>query len=215
LLLREFHDTSLVPRAESLIFTLRYLIPDMSRPIDGVRCTFQDGEMLMHLDNVSVNVPSELLKRSPVLMDALSVADPSAGRKVNVAAPKEWLQTWVGCYCNEEESLRCDNINDLVHCLLVCFSLRITPAILPTIATLAVAMFIACQVLGSTALFNNVEEDPTIYHVCVERSNVRRLLWQSLQLATMLPNRPPRSNNNVLNAGSGPSCRSVPRPGSL
>jgi hypothetical protein len=90
---------------------------------DVVRCTVRDGEMWMHLDNGSLKIPSQLLNESQVLRDALSAAHPSGTRKVTVAAPKEWLQAWGLCYCNEEESLSCQNIKDLVNCLLVCFLL--------------------------------------------------------------------------------------------
>jgi hypothetical protein len=94
-----------------------------------------DGAMWMHLDNASVRIPPQLLNQSQVLMDAMSKSDPSAKRKVTVAFPKEWLQAWVGCYCNEleEERLRCDDIEDLVNCLLVCFLPGIASAIVPTV----------------------------------------------------------------------------------
>jgi hypothetical protein len=81
----------------------------------------RDGAMWMHLDNVTVKVPPTLVKRSQVLLDALSMTDPSVTRKVTVPAPKEWLQAWAVCYCNEEESMSCKDIKCLVSCLLVCF----------------------------------------------------------------------------------------------
>jgi hypothetical protein len=77
--------------------------------------------MWMHLDDVSVEIPQQLLDKSEVLMDALSVAEPSVERNVTLAAPKEWLRAWVGCFCNEGESLSGKDISDLVNCLLVCF----------------------------------------------------------------------------------------------
>jgi hypothetical protein len=117
---------------------------------DGVRCTVHDGEMWMHLDSGSLKIPSQLLKKSQVLVDALSAADLSVTRKVTVAAPKDWLQAWVGCYCNEEESISCDNIKDLVNCLLVCFSLWNAGFVVPIFATCAVAVFTAWRVLGSS-----------------------------------------------------------------
>jgi hypothetical protein len=80
-----------------------------------------DGAMWMHLDNASVKVPPILVKKSQILMDALSVTNPSITRKVTLPAPKEWLQAWAACYCNEEEALSCEDIKDLVNCLLVCF----------------------------------------------------------------------------------------------
>jgi hypothetical protein len=86
---------------------------------DVVRCTVHEGEMWMHLDNGSLKIPPKLLIKSKILVDALSVSHPSVTRKVTVAAPKEWLQAWVVCYGNDEESLSCDNIKNLVHCLLV------------------------------------------------------------------------------------------------
>jgi hypothetical protein len=84
-----------------------------------VTCTVHDGTMWMHLDNLSVIIPPQLLNKSKFLMDALSVADPSG--IATLAAPKEWLQAWVGCYCNEEQILSGKGIRDLVNCLLVCF----------------------------------------------------------------------------------------------
>jgi hypothetical protein len=93
----------------------------MSSSRDAVECTVHGGEMLIHLDNVSVKIPPQLLERSEVLTDALSVAEPSVTRKVTLAAPKEWLQAWVACYCNKEEDFSEQDNRDLVHCLLVCF----------------------------------------------------------------------------------------------
>jgi hypothetical protein len=75
----------------------------------------------MHLDNVSVKIPPEVVNKSHVLTNALSVAYPSFARKVTVAAPREWLHAWAVCYCTKEVSLICEDINDLVNCLLVCF----------------------------------------------------------------------------------------------
>jgi hypothetical protein len=152
-LVLEFHNTLLVPRAIPQHFPVRHQIGVMSRSTDGVRCTVYDGAMWMHLDNASVKIPSQLLNKSQVLMAALSVADPSARRKVTVAAPREWLQAWVGCYCNEQGSLECENINDLVNCLLVCFLPWSASAIVPDIATHAVSVFKACGVLGSATLY--------------------------------------------------------------
>jgi hypothetical protein len=93
----------------------------MSSSRDAVECTVHGGEMLIHLDNVSVKIPPQLLEKSELLTDALSVAEPSVTRKVTLAAPEEWLQAWVACYCNEEEGLSGKDIMDLVHCILVCF----------------------------------------------------------------------------------------------
>jgi hypothetical protein len=88
---------------------------------DAVKCTVRDGAMWIQLDNSSVEIPEQLLAKSEVLMDALSVAEPSVTRSVTLAAPKEWLQAWVLCYCNEEDSLTSKDMNDLIFCLLVCF----------------------------------------------------------------------------------------------
>jgi hypothetical protein len=88
---------------------------------DAVTYTVHDGAMCIHVDNFSVKIPQQLLNKSQFLMDALSVAEPSVTRKATLAAPKEWLQAWVVCYCNEEESLSEKDTRDLVYCLLVCF----------------------------------------------------------------------------------------------
>jgi hypothetical protein len=88
---------------------------------DAVKCTVRDGAMWIQLDNESVKIPQQLLNKSKILMEALCVAEPSVTRSVTLAAPKEWLQAWVLCYCNEEESLRSKDINKLISCMLVCF----------------------------------------------------------------------------------------------
>jgi hypothetical protein len=93
----------------------------MSTSRDAVRCTVRDGAMWIHLDDISVKIPEQLLNKSEILTDAVSVAEPSVTRKITLAAPKEWLQAWVLCYCNEEESLKSKDINVLVNCLLVRF----------------------------------------------------------------------------------------------
>jgi hypothetical protein len=111
----------------------------MSSSKDVVRCTVHDGEMWMHLDHGSQKIPSQLLYKSQILVDALSVAHPSSGtRKVTVAVPKEWLQTWVIRYCSEEEGLSCDSIKDLINCLLVCFFLMVACPVVRTCDTYAV-----------------------------------------------------------------------------
>jgi hypothetical protein len=79
--------------------------------------------MWMHLDNVSVKIPRRLLKKSPILMNALSVPHPSVARKVTVAAPREWMQSWAICFCNDDWSLSALDINELVKCLMVCLLL--------------------------------------------------------------------------------------------
>jgi hypothetical protein len=103
--------------------------------------------MWMHLDNVSVEIPPELVKMSQILTNALSVAHPSFARKVTVAAPREWLQAWAVCYCNKELSLNCEDIKDLVNCLLVCF-LRLEH----TYNRADDPLFAACLVLGSASI---------------------------------------------------------------
>jgi hypothetical protein len=127
---------------------------------DVVRCTVRNGDMWMHLDNRSLKIPSQLLSKSQIFMDALSVAHPSVTRKVTLPAPKEWLRAWVMCYCNEEANLRPDNIQDLINCLLVCFLPWNTGAVVPAFATSAVAVFTAWRVLGSTLLFDNLKVIP-------------------------------------------------------
>jgi hypothetical protein len=93
----------------------------MSSSTDAVRCTVRDGAMWMHLDTASVEIPPKLVNESQILLDALSVTNPSITRKVTLPAPKEWLQAWAACYCNEEEILSCKDVKVLVNCLLVCF----------------------------------------------------------------------------------------------
>jgi hypothetical protein len=118
---------------------VRRRIERMSSFRDGVRCTVHNRSMLIHLDNGSVEIPSKLVNSSKVLMDALSVSNPSDKRKVTLAVPKEWLQAWAACYCNEEESLRSQNIEDLIHCLLVCLLIWNAPCIVPPSSDPAVA----------------------------------------------------------------------------
>jgi hypothetical protein len=93
----------------------------MSSSSDAVSCLVQDGAMWIHLDNVSVNIPQRLLSKSEVFMDAISVVERSVTREITLAAPREWLQAWVLRYCNEEDSLKDNDIEVLVNCLLVCF----------------------------------------------------------------------------------------------
>jgi hypothetical protein len=120
----------------------------MSSSVDAVRCTLHQGAMWMHLDNVSVKIPPQLLEKSPILMNALSVAHPSVARKVTVAAPREWLQSWVACYCNEEESLSSVDIKDLIKCLLVCLLLW---KVLPIVLTKLLLPLLCSQLMESQA----------------------------------------------------------------
>jgi hypothetical protein len=144
----------------------------MTSSRDGVRCTVKDGELTMHLDNTSVTIPAQLLKKSQILMDALSVADPFATRKMTVAAPKEWLQAWVACFCNEEGSLSCKDIKDLVKCLLVCFLLWVAATMVRTIVPYVLG-FTACRMLRSTLLLVNKKVIPFLLFLALV---VRRLL---------------------------------------
>jgi hypothetical protein len=134
----------------------------MSSSNDTVRCTVNDGELWMHIDNASVKIPAQLLEKSEVLTDALSVACPSVTRKVTLAAPEEWLQAWVSCYCNEEVSLGIKDITDLVNCLLVCFLLSIAATMVRRIVNYALR-FTACLVLRSTLRFTDRRINPFLY----------------------------------------------------
>jgi hypothetical protein len=63
---------------------------------DGVRCTVHDGAVWLYLDNIPVNIPSNLLHKSKTLMGGVSsVTHPSTG--FTLAAPEEWLQAWLAC----------------------------------------------------------------------------------------------------------------------
>jgi hypothetical protein len=95
----------------------------MSNSRDAVWCTVRDGSMWMQLDNVNVKIPQQFLDKSPLLMNALTVAQPSVTQTVSLAAPADWLDAWVLCFCDEEENLSCQDIQVLVDCLLVCFLL--------------------------------------------------------------------------------------------
>jgi hypothetical protein len=97
----------------------------------------------MHFDHGSLKIPSQLLCKSQILMDALSAAPAAVAQKFTVAARKEWLQAWVACYGNQEERLSCDHVKDLVNCLLVCFLLWIAGRVMPTCVTDSVALFTA------------------------------------------------------------------------
>jgi hypothetical protein len=88
---------------------------------EAVRCMVHDGAIWLHLDDASIRIPSHVLMKSRILLEALSVTDPSVKRKLSLPVPEEWLQAWAACYCDEEEKLSCLDINDLVHCLMVCF----------------------------------------------------------------------------------------------
>jgi hypothetical protein len=93
----------------------------MSSSKGAVRCTVRDGAMWMQLDKVSVKIPPQFLDKSPLLMNAMSVAQPSVTQTVSLAAPTDWLEAWVLCFCDEEENLSLKNIQVLVDCLLVFF----------------------------------------------------------------------------------------------
>jgi hypothetical protein len=100
--------------------------------------------MWIHVDNSSVKIPPELVNLSQVLMDALSATDTSVRRKVSLPVPKEWLQAWAVCFCNEDERLGYQSIEDLINCVLVCLLLSSVAPIVPTSATSAVAVITAC-----------------------------------------------------------------------
>jgi hypothetical protein len=104
----------------------------MTSSSDEVRCTVRDGAVWMHLDDVRVNIPSDLVNKSQVLMDAMSCVDDSSSTgDLTLPAPKEWLQAWLACYGSEQERLRCADMKDLVNCLLVRFSSKcISPIML-------------------------------------------------------------------------------------
>jgi hypothetical protein len=79
----------------------------------------------MHLDDVRVNIPSDLVNKSQVLMNAMSCVDDSSSTgHLTLPAPKEWLQAWMACYGGEQERLRCAGIKEVVNCLLVRFSFK-------------------------------------------------------------------------------------------
>jgi hypothetical protein len=91
----------------------------MSSGSRGVRCTARDdGTVWMHLD---VQIPSHLLNKSQVLIDAMvSGADPSIARDFTLAAPTEWLKVWVVYCCGDKQRLGRADTEELVHCLMVC-----------------------------------------------------------------------------------------------
>jgi hypothetical protein len=93
----------------------------------GIRCTVTDGEVWMHLDDTHVHIPSPIVKKSEVLMDA-SMCESSASGGFTLEAPTEWLHAWVACFVNEEEQqlLRCAARQVLKNCILVCSCSSIT-----------------------------------------------------------------------------------------
>jgi hypothetical protein len=129
----------------------------MSSSREAVRCTLYDGTLSIHLDSESMEIPPQVLSKSQVLMDTLSVADPSVRRKVTLAAPEEWLQAWAACYCNKDESLGSKDVKDLVHCLLVCFAWNAHP-IVPKAAFPADNVFAACAYLNASTLPDSLNQ---------------------------------------------------------
>jgi hypothetical protein len=95
----------------------------MSSSRGAVWCTVRDGAIWMQVDNASVKIPPQFLDKSPLLMNAMSVAQPSITQTVSLAAPTDWIEAWVLCFCDAEENLSCQDIQVLVDCLLVCFLL--------------------------------------------------------------------------------------------
>jgi hypothetical protein len=74
----------------------------MTKTSEGVRCSVQDGEVSMYLDDMRVRIPSHLLKESKVVADVLSsMSDSPSTRDFTFAAPTEWLQAWVACYVSK------------------------------------------------------------------------------------------------------------------
>jgi hypothetical protein len=134
-----------------LKYSVRRLIAIMLPSREAVRCTVHDGTMSIHLGSESVEIPPHVLNQSQVLLDALSVADPSIRRKVALSAPQEWLQAWVSCFCNEDENLGSKDTQELLHCLLVCFTWNAAPIVTKS-ASPASDVFIACRVPSSTLL---------------------------------------------------------------
>jgi hypothetical protein len=64
----------------------------MSNTSDVVRCTVHDGAVWMHVGDVPVLIPSHLLNKSQLLVDALSsIDDSSVANHFTLAAPQEWL----------------------------------------------------------------------------------------------------------------------------
>jgi hypothetical protein len=94
----------------------------MASSSDVVRCTVHDGAVWIHLDDACVNIPSHLLNKSQLLMDAMSCVDDSTiTQELTLPAPKAWLQAWISCYGSEAKRPRRADIHDLVKCLLVRF----------------------------------------------------------------------------------------------
>jgi hypothetical protein len=88
---------------------------------EGVRCTVQDGEVSMYLDDVHVHIPSHLLQESKLVADVISsMSDSPLTRDFTLAAPTKWLQAWVACYVCKVERLDDAGTEVLVNCLKVC-----------------------------------------------------------------------------------------------
>jgi hypothetical protein len=93
----------------------------MSSPSEAVRCTVQDGEVSMYLDDVRVHIPSHLVTESNIVADVLSsMSDSPLTRDFTISAPTEWLQAWVACYVRKVERLGDADTEVLVNCLKVC-----------------------------------------------------------------------------------------------
>jgi hypothetical protein len=148
---------------------------------DAVTCTVHDGELLMHLNNGCVKIPSLLLNKSQVFKDALSLAHPSTTRQVTLAAPDKWLQAWAACYCNEEEKLNCAEIEDLVNCLLVCSVRCNAAAVVLDIGVCAVAVFTACRMIGSATLFHDLKVTPLWQLLDAEVSEPLSKIWTRMK----------------------------------
>jgi hypothetical protein len=93
----------------------------MTGSSEEVRCTVEDGEVSMRLDDVHWHIPLGLLKKSKIVMDVLSsMSDSSFKRHFTLAAPKEWLHAWVSCYVSKVEHLANADTEVLVNCVKVC-----------------------------------------------------------------------------------------------
>jgi hypothetical protein len=80
----------------------------------------------MYLDDVRVHIPSHLLKESNMVLNILlSMSDSPSTREFTLAAPTEWLQSWVACYVQKVEHLGDADTEVLVNCLKVCLCSRI------------------------------------------------------------------------------------------
>jgi hypothetical protein len=129
---------------------------------DVVRCTVRDGVVWMVLDKKRVRIPSHLLQKSQVLMNALSsVVDRPTAIRFNLGVPKEWLQAWEAHCCRKEPRLSNARIQDLVHCLMVCVSLWIEDLVSLTTALSPVRPY--CDCFDSEGCQNSLSSTSTFH----------------------------------------------------